>query len=49
MDEHRRLQKVITGGDVDRAKEALLEHLAKYETRLIAVLREQERGVHEAP
>jgi DNA-binding GntR family transcriptional regulator len=49
VDEHRRLQKLITGNNVDRAKEALLEHLAKYETRLIAVLREQERGGFETP
>jgi DNA-binding GntR family transcriptional regulator len=49
VDEHRRLQKLITGGDVDRAKDALLKHLAKYEARLIAVLREQESGGYEAP
>jgi DNA-binding GntR family transcriptional regulator len=42
VDEHRELQELITGGDAVRAKEALLEHLAKYETRLIAVLRDQE-------
>jgi len=42
VEEHRGLQELITGGDVDRAKGAMLEHLAKYETRLIAVLREQE-------
>jgi DNA-binding GntR family transcriptional regulator len=40
--EHRRLQELITAGDVDRAKHALHEHLAKYETRLISVLREHE-------
>lgn len=40
--EHRRLQKLITGGNVDQAKAALLDHLAKYETRLIAVLRDHE-------
>jgi DNA-binding GntR family transcriptional regulator len=49
VDEHRRLQKLITDGTVERAKDALLEHLAKYETRLIAVLREQEPGPYEAP
>jgi DNA-binding GntR family transcriptional regulator len=42
VEEHRRLQQLIIGGDVDRAKSALLEHLAKYETRLIAVLRQHE-------
>jgi DNA-binding GntR family transcriptional regulator len=42
VEEHRLLQKRITGGDVDRAKDALLEHLAKYETRLITVLRQHE-------
>jgi DNA-binding GntR family transcriptional regulator len=42
VEEHRRLQELITGGDVDRAKRALHEHLAKYETRLISVLREHE-------
>jgi DNA-binding GntR family transcriptional regulator len=42
VEEHHRLQTLITGGDVDRAKGALLEHLAKYEARLIAVLREHE-------
>jgi DNA-binding GntR family transcriptional regulator len=47
VQEHRRLHKLITGGDVDRANNALLEHLAKYETRLIAVLREQESAVQE--
>jgi DNA-binding GntR family transcriptional regulator len=40
--EHRRLQELITGGDVGAAQAALLEHLAKYETRLITVLREHE-------
>ena len=40
--EHRRLQELVTGGNVDRAKGALLEHLARYEARLIAVLSEQE-------
>ena len=47
VDEHRRLQQLITGGDVGRAKDALLAHLAKYETRLIAVLRQQESVVEE--
>jgi DNA-binding GntR family transcriptional regulator len=49
VDEHRQLQDLITGGDVARAKDALLEHLAKYETRLISVLRERETGGYEAP
>jgi DNA-binding GntR family transcriptional regulator len=47
VQEHRRLHQLITSGDVDRANDALLEHLAKYETRLIAVLREQESAVQE--
>jgi DNA-binding GntR family transcriptional regulator len=42
VEEHRQLQELITGGDVDRAKRALHEHLTKYETRLISVLREHE-------
>jgi DNA-binding GntR family transcriptional regulator len=42
VEEHRRLQALITAGDVDRAKHALHEHLARYETRLISVLREHE-------
>jgi DNA-binding GntR family transcriptional regulator len=42
VEEHRQLQELITGGDVDRAKRALHEHLAKYETRLVSVLREHE-------
>jgi len=42
VDEHRALRDVIVDGDVNRAKDALREHLAKYETRLISVLREQE-------
>jgi DNA-binding GntR family transcriptional regulator len=42
LDEHLRLYNLISGGDPDAAKAALLTHLAKYETRLIAVLREQE-------
>jgi DNA-binding GntR family transcriptional regulator len=45
VDEHRRLQELITGGDVGGAKDALLAHLAKYEARLVAVLREQETAV----
>jgi DNA-binding GntR family transcriptional regulator len=45
VDEHRRLHQLITGGDVGGAKDALLAHLAKYETRLIGVLREQESAV----
>lgn len=47
VDEHRRLHQLITGGEVGRAKHALLAHLTKYETRLIAVLRDQESGVEE--
>jgi DNA-binding GntR family transcriptional regulator len=42
VEEHRRLQELIIAGDVGRAKNALYEHLAKYETRLISVLREHE-------
>jgi DNA-binding GntR family transcriptional regulator len=42
VDEHRELYRLITDGDVKRAKEALRAHLVKYETRLVAVLREQE-------
>ena len=49
VEEHRRLQKLITGGRVDRAKAALLEHLAKYETRLVTVLRDQQPGAHGTP
>lgn len=45
VDEHRRLQELITGGDASGAKDALLAHLAKYEGRLVAVLREQESAV----
>lgn len=45
VDEHRRLHELITGGDVGGAKDALLAHLAKYEARLIAVLREQETAI----
>jgi DNA-binding GntR family transcriptional regulator len=47
VDEHRRLHQLITSGDVGRANDALLAHLAKYETRLVAVLREQESAVEE--
>jgi DNA-binding GntR family transcriptional regulator len=47
VDEHRELQQLITDGDAARAKEALLAHLVKYETRLVAVLREQESAVEE--
>jgi DNA-binding GntR family transcriptional regulator len=49
VDEHRRLHRLITGGDVGGAKDALLAHLAKYETRLIAVLREQESAAEGQP
>jgi DNA-binding GntR family transcriptional regulator len=42
VDEHRQLYELIAGGDLDHAKAALVAHLAKYETRLIAVLHEQE-------
>jgi DNA-binding GntR family transcriptional regulator len=47
VDEHRRLHQLITDGDVGGAKGALVAHLAKYETRLIAVLREQESALEE--
>jgi DNA-binding GntR family transcriptional regulator len=47
VDEHRQLHQLITGGDVGGAKDALVAHLAKYETRLIAVLREHESAVEE--
>lgn len=42
LEEHRELHELITSGDVIRAKQALQTHLAKYETRLVAVLRDQE-------
>jgi DNA-binding GntR family transcriptional regulator len=42
VDEHRRLYELIAAGDPDEAKAALVAHLAKYETRLVAVLRDQE-------
>jgi DNA-binding GntR family transcriptional regulator len=44
VDEHRRLGALIASGDAGAAKEALHEHLAKYETRLVAVLRGQEEA-----
>jgi DNA-binding GntR family transcriptional regulator len=47
VDEHRELHRLITGGDVNRAKEALRTHLLKYETRLVAVLRDQEPAVED--
>jgi DNA-binding GntR family transcriptional regulator len=47
VEEHRELHRLITDGQVDRAKEALIAHLAKYGTRLVAVLREQESAVEE--
>jgi DNA-binding GntR family transcriptional regulator len=47
VDEHRRLHELIVTGDVDQAKEALRAHLVKYETRLVAVLREQESAAEE--
>lgn len=40
VDEHRLLHELILAGDVNQAKEALRTHLVKYETRLVAVLRE---------
>lgn len=40
--EHRELQELITGGEVERAKHAMRDHLAKYEARLITVLRDHE-------
>ena len=45
VEEHRRIHQLVTSGDAGSAKDALLAHLAKYETRLIAVLREQESAV----
>jgi DNA-binding GntR family transcriptional regulator len=42
VDEHRELHRLITDGDITQAQEALRAHLVKYETRLVAVLREQE-------
>jgi DNA-binding GntR family transcriptional regulator len=45
VDEHRELHELILAGDVDQAKEALRAHLVKYETRLVAVLREQESAL----
>jgi DNA-binding GntR family transcriptional regulator len=42
VEEHRRLQELIAAGDVTGAKDALRDHLARYETRLISVLREHE-------
>jgi DNA-binding GntR family transcriptional regulator len=42
VEEHRQLYDLIAAGDVDGANHALHEHLAKYETRLISVLREHE-------
>jgi DNA-binding GntR family transcriptional regulator len=47
VDEHRALQELIIGGDVNQAKEALRTHLVKYETRLVAVLGERESMVEE--
>jgi DNA-binding GntR family transcriptional regulator len=49
VDEHRGLQELILAGDADGAKEALRTHLVKYETRLVAVLREQEPAVEDQP
>jgi DNA-binding GntR family transcriptional regulator len=40
--EHRQLYDLVRRGHVDRAKQALLEHLTKYESRLVAVLVEHE-------
>jgi DNA-binding GntR family transcriptional regulator len=42
VEEHRHLQELIAAGDVPGAQAALRTHLAKYETRLVAVLRDQE-------
>jgi DNA-binding GntR family transcriptional regulator len=47
VEEHRRLQQLIAGGDVPGAKDALSTHLAKYEARLVAVLRDQESALEE--
>lgn len=47
VNEHRELHELILAGEVDPAKEALRTHLVKYETRLVAVLREQESAVEE--
>jgi DNA-binding GntR family transcriptional regulator len=47
LEEHRELLQLITSGDVTGAKDALGTHLAKYETRLVAVLREQESALGE--
>lgn len=47
VDEHRELHRLITRGDVNRAKEALRRHLVKYETRLVAVLRDLESAVED--
>jgi DNA-binding GntR family transcriptional regulator len=47
VEEHRALHELIIAGDVNQAKEALRTHLVKYETRLVAVLRERESVVEE--
>jgi DNA-binding GntR family transcriptional regulator len=47
VDEHRGLHELILAGEVDQAKEALRIHLLKYETRLVAVLREQDSAMEE--
>jgi DNA-binding GntR family transcriptional regulator len=47
VDEHRELHRLITSGDVNRAKEALRTHLVKYEARLVAVLRDLESAVED--
>ncbi len=47
VEEHRGLHGLIVAGDVNEAKEALRTHLMKYETRLVAVLREQESAAEE--
>jgi DNA-binding GntR family transcriptional regulator len=49
VDEHRGLHELIVAGDVDQAKGALRTHLVKYETRLVAVLRERESAAEEQP
>jgi DNA-binding GntR family transcriptional regulator len=45
--EHRHLYDLARRGHVDRAKQALVEHLATYESRLVTVLVEHEAGQEE--
>jgi DNA-binding GntR family transcriptional regulator len=47
VQEHRELHELIVAGQAERAKEALRAHLSKYETRLVAVLREQDSATEE--